>query len=299
MAINDFGKFIDDLRESRNFSREDLVEGIISVRQYFRFVNGESSLKYSVLMELLERLGLSDSLSHEYYKKVTDAEYQMLQDVYGALYIDDLQKAHTLFLKIDPNLITLNSNKIYYQFVEQLLGVKQLRWTYEQAAEKILKIVDYPNVLSKDILTYIEKNMLVYLTNYLMKNNDYRIASFFYKIVQKEIEDDAIVDEYSIPFRNIAAKCLGRMGENSKSLHIIKNTENHFIINGNFLPLVHLYYYKALQERELFDDSRYRKSLQNMLSLLNLSEPNMYKEKYQNLIYKTFNLKEQDLIIYK
>ena len=39
--LNDFGLFIDNLRKSRNMSREDFINGIISIRQYQRYVNGE------------------------------------------------------------------------------------------------------------------------------------------------------------------------------------------------------------------------------------------------------------------
>ena len=49
MNNNDFAQFIDELRESRNISREKLVDGIISQRQYYRFLNGDSSLKNDII----------------------------------------------------------------------------------------------------------------------------------------------------------------------------------------------------------------------------------------------------------
>lgn len=299
MATNDFAKFIDELRVSRNLSREELVDGIISSRQYYRFISGESSLKYNIILELFERLGVSNSLSHEYYKKTTDGEFQRLQEIYKHLYLDDLKKANDLYQQVEPYDLILESNSKYYQFITQLLFVKQNKITYNQAAKEIIKLVDYPDVLSKEILTYLEKNMLVYLTNFLMSNKDYRIASFFYKIVQKEIEDNSTLDEYSIPFRIITSKCLGMIEENSKALTVIKDTETRFILNDNYIPMLNLYFYKALQERELYDDYRFRKSLQNLYALLNISPGNEIKIKYQNQILKSFGLKESDLIEFK
>ena len=63
--------------------------------------------------------------------------------------------------------------------------------------------------------------------------------------------------------------------------------------------MIHLYYYKALEERTLYDDNRFHKSLQNIFAFLNVTDRNEVKTKYANLVYKQFNLNESDLIEYK
>ncbi|QMS85606.1 helix-turn-helix domain-containing protein [Candidatus Xianfuyuplasma coldseepsis] len=295
----EFAQFIDQLRLSRNMSREDLVEGIISLRHYYRFIKGETTINSNVLIQFLERLELSETQLFGNFYSASDELYKKLIEIYRKVYVDDLKIAYELFSSIEKTDLDNETNKKFYEFVNLLLSVKQDRLTYNEASTQLILLIDYPNVLKKDVLTFVEKSALIYLVNYLTLQKDYRIANFFYKIVQNEINNGSNTDNTTIPFRIITAKCLGIVDEHEKALNLLQSAQNTFIVSDNFLPMINLFYYKAVAEKKLYDDYRYRTSLQKMFALLNISDNYSIKEGYKKTIYKTFELLEQDLVEFK
>lgn len=299
MRSNEFALFLDEIREARNVSKEDFVKDIVSQRQYYRFIKGESTLKSDIILELLERLELNNAFFYAYFKKTKDEEYGLLLDLYELIFLDQLDKANKLFQSIKAEDFTTAANQKFYQFCELFLKTKQKLISYESTCENLMKLIDYPAVMEKDVLTFTEKTILTYLANYLMTEKDYRIARFFHKIIEKEMETDEKIDTESATFRNVAVKCLGMIGEHEKSYDIICNTEEKFLSRDTFVPMIHNLYYKALEERNLFDDDRYRRSLQKMIALINLNDNQDFRQKYYTVIERRFGLKEADLIEYK
>ena len=299
MDNKEFAKFLDKLREDRNISREDLVKDIISLRQYYRFVKGESKLKNDTIIQLLQRIEFDRSFFYEYFERSSNQEFQQLQDIYKYLYRDMLAEAYALYKEIDPEDLVLSSNKKYYEFITQILLSKQKKQKYETSAKNVLKLVDYPEILSKKFLTHLEKNCLVFATNYLMLKKDYRIASLFYQVTKTEDENPWLINEQIVPFRTLTAKCLGMIEEHEKAYETLKNAEEHFFVKGDYLPMINLYYYKAAEERKLYKDKRFKQSLRKVFYMLRIAENKGYTERYSKAIEKHFNLKEIDLFIVK
>lgn len=56
---NDFYKIIDEVRAQKNISVDDLCENIISTRTYYRYLNGEVTIKFITFSRLIDRLHVS------------------------------------------------------------------------------------------------------------------------------------------------------------------------------------------------------------------------------------------------
>jgi hypothetical protein len=299
MNNKNFASFLDTIREDRNITREDLVKDIVSLRQYYRFIKGESTLKSDTILKLLQRIEFDRSFFYEYFERTSNREFQQLQEIYKYLYRDMIAEAYSAYKEIDPNDLVLGSNKKYYEFITQVLLSKQNKQSYDTSAKAILKLIDYPEILNKKFLTHLEKNCLVFSTNYLMVNKDYRIATLFYQVTKTEDENPWLIYEHLVPFRTLTAKCLGMTEEHEKAYEILQNAEEHFFVKGDYLPMINLYYYKAVEERKLYSDKRYKKSLQKVFHMLRIAENEGYEERYSKAIEKHFNLKESDLFIIK
>jgi hypothetical protein len=299
MNNNDFAQFLDDIREARNVTREDFVQGIISLRQYYRFIKGESTLRNDVILDLVKRLELDNTLFYSYFQKITDDELQRLDAIYPHLFRDELEEAAALHEQFDFHNIQSDTNRKYYFFLTELLLFKQQRKTEKEAVEAILALVDYPAILDKSVLTYVEKNMLVFVSSYLMSQKDFRIAHLFQRVIEEEDATDCSLDQHSMTFRVVAAKALGYIHENQKAYDILRRGEYRFMVKDNYVPLLSLYYFKAIEERKIFEDDRYRKSLLNLFMLLRLSENEAYRKRYEEAVKQYFNLTESDLIEYK
>jgi hypothetical protein len=305
MNNNDFAQFLDDIREARNVTREDFVQGIISLRQYYRFIKGESTLRNDVILQLIEKLELNNAFFHMYFKKSKDTEYENLLKLYKHIYLNDLNKAQALYETLDQSAFLTTSNLKFFQFLRLVLKIKQKELPYDGGMEKIIEIADYPAVMSKEVLTFTEKTMLTYITNYLMDvKKDVRIADFFYRIAKNEIENQHSIDKDSFMFRLLAAKTMAMTGEHEKAYEIILPTEELFIVSDNYVPMLNLLYYKAQVERYLdhangTKELKYRKSLQKLIGLLHLSDNKELTDDYQSKIENRFNLKISDLVEFK
>ncbi len=299
MNNNDFAKFIDEIRESRKMSREELVDGILSIRQYFRFIKGESSLKNQTISELLERLEIADVVSYEYFKRRNDDNFVKLKEIYQYVFKNDLKTANKMISDFDESTLELSSNKKFFSFIKEYLGQQQELWSYETAVQRVLDLIEYPDVLDKQVHSFVEKTALVYATNYLLKQKDFRISTYYYNLVKKEIDTKTHDEEYRIAFRVMAAKSLGYIQEFNKALYILKDTEQQFFKGIEFMPMITLYYYKALVERDMYDDETYKRSLRKMYCLINLLDDRTQTEKIEQSVERLFNIKEVELIQFK
>ena len=54
--------FIDNLRDDRNMSQGDFLHNIVSMRQYRRYLSGESTMSYTILDQLAKRLDFDAEL---------------------------------------------------------------------------------------------------------------------------------------------------------------------------------------------------------------------------------------------
>ena len=51
--------FLEKIRSLRNFSQEHLIHGIVSMRQYRRYINGTCKPSYDIIKSLFEKLGFN------------------------------------------------------------------------------------------------------------------------------------------------------------------------------------------------------------------------------------------------
>ena len=58
MKSQELCNYLERLRTARNISQESLAQGITSLRQYRRYMNGESEIPFQIIDQLCDRLGI-------------------------------------------------------------------------------------------------------------------------------------------------------------------------------------------------------------------------------------------------
>jgi len=58
MKSKELCNYLERLRSARNMSQESFTTGITSLRQYRRYLSGESDLPFQVIDQLCDRLGI-------------------------------------------------------------------------------------------------------------------------------------------------------------------------------------------------------------------------------------------------
>ena len=296
---NEFAQFIDELRNSRSITREDFVDGVVSLRQYYRFIKGESSLKNESINALLEKLEISSMFAYEKFRRKTDNNYSNLINVYNELYKNNYDEAEQLFNTIILSDLSSLSNIKIYDFLKIKLDKQFKRISKKESVERILTMMDYPNILNKDTLSFIELSCIIFVQDDLIKKGDYRIASYTYDILSKEEELQTTEHkDYILPFQISTIKSLGKIGKYKESLNMSEKLIEEFEVYTALNIYASGIYFKAMNERNLYKDERYKTTLIKLFCLLKSQKNKQFGNEFKDLINKHFNIVESDLITY-
>jgi len=300
MPNNDFAKFIDELRESRNLTREELVEDIISLRQYYRFIKGESSLKNEIIGSLLDKIGVSHQTAYVLYNTKYNEVLKQLNSVYGFIYNLQYKKANDLLDEIDPTLLETNNQRLHYQIMKQMLAGYLNKTPYNLAAEKVIELINYPNLLDNEFFAHYEIVGVVYILKYLTKQKDFRFAYHSYNAITNKSDTLKLVsNQFKIPFYLGTAQMLGFIEEYEKSLKIANLASQSIMKGTDISSLLVSYYLQAISARNMDNTQLMRDNLTKVYSLLRVEGNQTRINEYNNYISKNFNLKESDLIEFK
>lgn len=296
-ATRNFGQFLDEMRSSRNISREDFTDGIISIRQYQRYISGEASINNEILFKLSNRLNMGFFEIYRYYSL---REQEILNKVilaYKHINSSELLKAKRILSEIDVNQIYENSTLSLYTFCDINLNYKTNKISEDLAMEKLKRLIDYPNCLQNEVITLTELTSLIDLTKYLIKkDNDKRAAFFLFdKLKNQEFSTGALFSTYLPSVYSALASVLGYLEEYEKSI-IIAKSGIKFCLDHDFLnSLAHLFYFLALSQMNTNKTEESLDSARKMFSILNVEDKKLKTEKFTIAFEKNFNMKISDL----
>lgn len=292
---NNFALFIDDLRKSRNISRTDFVQDIISDRHYYRFIKGESSLKSETLMKLFDRLQLN---TNSMIKLIANNSYNNNKDLveaYNALYENKYKDSYEKLSKINYDEIKTEYQQKMYKIVNIISSYNLKLMSKSKAISETKELIEYPSILDKDSLNVIESCALNFISIKLIEEGDHRIASFTYERLINQA-DDSSKSVNDLILYNSLAKSLGAIKEYEKARNIAKLGISEYISTSSLNVMESLLCLQALTEKYLNKPEAAKKSLTRLFALL-YSEDNVdrFKE-YEELLKKKFNLKVSDLV---
>ena len=107
--------FLEHLRSSRNLSQEQFTDQVVSLRQYRRYLSGESEIPFQVIQQLAEKISVkTDSLLREFENaKIAETEMVLKLFNFASNYAHDeftkLSKENPLKHVIDK------TNQLMYQ----------------------------------------------------------------------------------------------------------------------------------------------------------------------------------------
>ena len=110
----EFGIFIDDIRNSRNISKEDFVENILSTRQFQRYLKGESSISIEKIIMLVDKLGLEFFSIYNRFLKSTNIEHKVVNKIYNHIMSLEFKDAYNIIQEYkDYNFKSLHYGKLF------------------------------------------------------------------------------------------------------------------------------------------------------------------------------------------
>ena len=111
-----FSNYLEKLRISRNISRNDFVSGILSERQYRRYLKGESTMPNDKVHLLVTKLGLDLADFYMSYLDDKESHLQVIKNLFNLIRTGKLAEANTLISTINYNELSTSYQKQFYTF---------------------------------------------------------------------------------------------------------------------------------------------------------------------------------------
>jgi len=284
------GIYLDNLRKSRNIPRGEFVDGIMSERQYRRFLKGESSIPFINVGLLVDKLGMNFSSFYTLFQNKINSDSEIAYNLYGMIIQKDYKNALEIVKTHSNFSFTSNSSKLLFNICSAIVKKELLLISEKQAHTNIIELINYPDCLKYQKLNFSELIGLLTISEHLHSNcEDDRIIDFFSDKVSNNVKEILSLSEGWVPsILFTIAKLLGLQGKHKEVLIVctegITFCHKHEIYNS----LVHLYYTKALAYKYLDNESESIVAINNCIDVLKI-EHNPNKTKYfYSLISKYF-----------
>lgn len=283
--------FLERLRSARNLSQESFTDEIVSLRQYRRYLSGESEVPFQVIDQLSEKIGIkTDNLLRE-FEIANVEETKLVTKLFNLAVNYD----HASFLELSKELpveqVIDKNNQLMYQHSIILDKLYSQQITLRQSGEMNAMLINYPEILESQILTATEMLILTSLIDSLDQSEHYQII--------KKIE--AFLDDRTTVFSGGSEKIyIFMLAKISKFFGIHEDFDNvlKFCKIGIELNLSvklyylmeYFYYYQALVYYRLENFELYEDMLIRCFSVLQFEGNQKKIEKFTNLIEEDFNI---------
>ncbi|WP_025724651.1 helix-turn-helix domain-containing protein [Acholeplasma granularum] len=260
----DLALFLEQLRVSRGLSQEDFTEGIISNRQYQRYINGSSAMPFHLLDAFSERLNIKKEILLLEFDNYASKETQLILDYFNAVSNKDLINASKIKENINSKYIMDYTNLMLYNFSELtetyiLNKIDKIKYVSE-----LSKLIDYPKILKKATVNTHEVVILSTLLDNVSETEKTQIVS---KLSSFLSNPNLVWTGSEIITYNVVLFRLAKYSGIIKDFERVINFCNLGIkLNFKakyFLNLEYYYYFLALSyfelnQKELFEENLYR-----------------------------------------
>src|SRR5690554_970502 len=154
------------MRVSRGISQEEFTDGIISNRQYQRYINGSSAMPFHLLDEFAERLNVKKDFLLLEFDSYGVKESNNIIAFFNAVNNGEIENAKKIQKEISPKFIMDSSNLKLYEYTLLIQNFKEKKSTLEIHVRNSKSLIDYPKILNSPAMTMVETVILVDLLDY-------------------------------------------------------------------------------------------------------------------------------------
>lgn len=291
MKSKELCTYLERLRSARSISQENFTDEIVSLRQYRRYLKGESDIPFQIIHQLSERLGIkTDNLLREFeVAKVLET------DKINQLYNYAVNYAREDFLRLTKEMplehIIDASNKMLYQHSIIMNLYYSNMITKADASARNTELIDYPRILKQDIITSVELLILSSLLDFLEEKQHKKII----EKLKIYFDDTTVVisgaNDRILPLiMSRLAKYSGIKGNFHDVIMYSKMGISHNLNSKSFYLLDYFYYYSALAHFKLGNNKQYESMLLLCYHVLAFEGNANKMDKFTTLIEKDFNI---------
>lgn len=299
MKSKELSTYLERLRSARGISQYNFIEDVVSIRQYRRYLRGESDIPFQVVNQLSEKLGVNADLLLREFEIAKFEESSKMYDLYSyaANYAhDDFKK---LAKEISPEHIIDANNKLIYNYSFLMHNYFQNLVSPDDTLKQMSQFINYPRILNQLMLTHTEMLILSNLLDFI----DEKEHSDIIEKLQNSLDKSIIIlsggnhRATSIVLVRLA-KYFGMRGQYNDVIKYCNVGIDFMVQRSSLYSLDYFHYYSALAHFKLNDLVKYEESLVNCYFVLQVEgNPNKTK-KFTSLIQKDFGIDLNQFVIY-
>jgi len=295
----EFGIFIDNIRSSRNMSRDDFVDGILSKRQFSRYLKGDSTITNDKIFHLIDKLEMSIFDVYKSFFNKTDHEHKLIETIYNHVLKSNFKEAYKIITNIEKEYLSSKYNLSFFQYCKITTYYNLKRISKTMAMDQYIKLIDYPKCLDYDDINFIELITLLSLSSYqLNEKSDKKIAYFLYDILKKNmIETDTEMNNKFPSLIVTTCQTLGTLGEYKKVLVVSQKGIDICLKSQILNSLPHLFYYKALSLLHLNKMGEALVEVKKVFMLLEIQNDTNTISTFEKLLQSHFRISLEELFI--
>jgi len=287
----DLALFLEQLRVSRGISQEDFTDGIISNRQYQRYVNGSSAMPFHLLDDFAERLNVKKDFLLLEFDSYGIKETNNIIDFLNAVNNDDIDGAKKISKDIDPKFILDSSNLKFYQYAKLFQEYKEKKISRDNHFNRLMKFIEYPNILNKNAMTMVETMVLSNLLDYVNDNDQYKILNK----IKNFIDNPSLVWTGSqiITYNMLMFRMAKYSGIKKDFENVILFCNKAINLNHKskyFLNLDYYYYFLALAYHQDKKKMLFEENLYKCFTVLELIDSPVKTTNYITMAHKDFGI---------
>lgn len=273
------------------------TDEIVSLRQYKRYLYGTSEMPFKMFVDLCSRIQTDPMyLIFELERKRIE-QLTTLDDLNRAIITNDYKKADDIIEQLKTETLLDQANETYFQVQLLLLGYYKKEMPDVFYANQCAKLINYPAILTHEMLSSIEMSGLALMLNFLPQHERQPVLDKLDRIVTEKAFEFINKDFYMLnSIRLKLAREYGMLRDFDKVIplceQVVRACENY----QSYFNLDLTYYYLALSYKHLKDLEKAHHYLDKMYFALKVKPNVSAYDKYNKLIFKDFGFDFDTLI---
>lgn len=259
--------FMDNLRYERKLTQETYLQDIISQRQYYRYLYGESNPPLEVIIKLSKKLNLAIDRLINQYKLDEENEGKEVQKYFNYVINKELDKAKAMFIELSNKKIMNNINKMFIDLAKTLFDFNIGTISKIELVERVKKIIDFERLMKNEVLNDIELYMLGLIMEYSNRDRKNILEKILY--LRKRGKILASGNRlYNTQVYFWITKNLGRLNMLYKVIEISEKAIEYCNKEYSHYLLEYFYYYKMLAYHKLENRLLFENGLMELIKIL-------------------------------
>jgi len=299
MNSMELSNYLEKIRFGRNVSQEEFVSGVVSIRQYQRYKNGDSVIPYEKIDQFAEKLGINTKKLLTEFERERAKQYTKINSFYNAVANNDYKNAISLKKELETDFIISEEGRIYFQHALIVYDYYSRKLTMNEVIDKVTKLINYPEILKQQYYTDVEVLILSFLLGVFPEKQQEMLLNKLNDIFNSEdsiMAGDSNDYIYTLILMRMA-KTFGIKKDYPKVIYYFDLGIEKGIARKTYYLREYFFYYKALSHHALGHKEEFNDSLLRCYNVLNMEGNHSKFEKFTALIEKDFNISFRSYVV--